>query len=71
MLSIEQFDINNNDESVSANVEITKRVREKLTGTDFNTPKPLTTEEQFEILIEKATDLYNLSKMYTGWCPFW
>ncbi|KAK8841294.1 hypothetical protein M9Y10_027497 [Tritrichomonas musculus] len=31
----------------------------------------MSVEEQATKLIDWATDIYNLSKMYSGWCPFW
>lgn len=60
-----------NQPNVSSSVEMSKRVKQKLTGADFGTDKPLTVEQQATKLISAAVDLYNLSKMYSGWCPFW
>ena len=55
----------------TSNLEIRKRVQEKLTGMDFNNNEPLSVEEQAKLLINMATDSFALSKMYSGWCPFW
>ena len=54
-----------------SSVEMRNRVNQKLSGTDFDTEKPLSVEEQAIKLIEIATDHYNLAMMYSGWCPFW
>ncbi|OHS97693.1 PIKK family atypical protein kinase [Tritrichomonas foetus] len=51
--------------------EIRKRVRQKLTGTDFEEGTHLSVEDQATKLIQMATDTYNLSRMYSGWCPYW
>ncbi|KAH0788745.1 PIKK family atypical protein kinase [Histomonas meleagridis] len=60
------------ESSVLSSVEMTRRVKAKLTGTDFGTKdKPFSVEEQADKLISMATDTYLLSKMYSGWCPFW
>jgi phosphatidylinositol kinase/protein kinase (PI-3 family) len=51
--------------------ELKRRIRDKLTGADFGDNDFLSIEEHAERLIEQATDLYNLARMYSGWCPFW
>lgn len=51
--------------------EMRARIRQKLTGTDFGDGQPLSVEEQATVLIKNATDIYNLGKTYSGWCPFW
>jgi phosphatidylinositol kinase/protein kinase (PI-3 family) len=51
--------------------EMSLRVRHKLTGQDFEEGAELSVNEQATKLIGMATDPYNLSKMYSGWCPFW
>ena len=53
-----------------SDAEIRIRVREKLVGTDFG-PEMLNVEDQATRLIEEATSLYNLSRMYHGWAPLW
>jgi phosphatidylinositol kinase/protein kinase (PI-3 family) len=60
------------DEStIASSDEMTRRVKQKLTGTDFEEGVELGVEEQAVRLIEQATDTYMLSRMYSGWCPFW
>ena len=56
---------------VLSSLELSQRVKQKLSGTDFDTKQPLCVEEQAARLIEMATDTYHLAKMYSGWCPFW
>lgn len=52
-------------------LQIINRVRDKLTGNDFNQEVPLTVQEQVDLLIRQATDNENLCQCYIGWCPFW
>ncbi|CAH0563403.1 unnamed protein product [Brassicogethes aeneus] len=52
-------------------VVIINRVRDKLTGQDFNTEKSLTVSKQVDLLIQQATSNENLCQCYIGWCPFW
>lgn len=52
-------------------VAIVNRVRDKLTGRDFNHEEALDTRRQVELLIEQATSHENLCQCYVGWCPFW
>ncbi|KAG8190056.1 hypothetical protein JTE90_023028 [Oedothorax gibbosus] len=52
-------------------VQIINRVRDKLTGKDFDPEKTLEVEEQVELLIKQATSHENLCQSYIGWCPFW
>lgn len=54
-----------------SNTEMRNRINQKLSGTDFGSQEPLSVEDQATLLIQQATDTYNLSKMYSGWCPFW
>ncbi|KAK8900470.1 hypothetical protein M9Y10_002797 [Tritrichomonas musculus] len=54
-----------------SSTEMSNRVNQKLSGTDFDNEIPLTVEEQAIRLIETATDHFNLAMMYSGWCPFW
>lgn len=56
---------------VMSSVELRNRIRQKLSGTDFDTPEPLSVETQATRLIEMATNTYNMARMYSGWCPFW
>merc|ERR1712098_803836 len=52
-------------------LDIVQRVRDKLTGKDFNTEDSLEVCEQVELLINQATSHENLCQCYIGWCPFW
>lgn len=52
-------------------VQVLKRVREKLTGTDFNPRDNLDVEEQVARLIAQATNIENICQHYIGWCSFW
>jgi phosphatidylinositol kinase/protein kinase (PI-3 family) len=51
--------------------QVRRRVKQKLTGTDFEGEGPLAVESQAEKLVEMATNPYNLSRMWSGWCQFW
>lgn len=50
---------------------IVDRVKQKLTGNDFNTTDEITVQRQVDLLIEQATNNENLCQCYIGWCPFW
>ncbi|CAG0917860.1 unnamed protein product [Notodromas monacha] len=52
-------------------VAIVNRVKDKLTGKDFNPEERLTVEKQVDLLIRQATSHENLCQCYIGWCPFW
>merc|ERR1719192_2600715 len=52
-------------------LDIVQRVRDKLTGKDFNTEESLEVCKQVELLISRATSHENLCQCYIGWCPFW
>ncbi|XP_030383558.1 serine/threonine-protein kinase Tor [Scaptodrosophila lebanonensis] len=51
--------------------KVIKRVKRKLTGTDFQTQSSVTVQQQVELLIQQATNNENLCQCYIGWCPFW
>ena len=59
------------DRGVLSTEEMRNRIRQKLTGEDSPTQANLSIEKQATWLINTATDPYYLSKMYSGWCPFW
>ncbi|OHT08492.1 PIKK family atypical protein kinase [Tritrichomonas foetus] len=59
------------DVSVQSSVEMRSRVKQKLNGRDFDPNESLSVWDQAARLIQSATDVYNLGKMYSGWCPFW
>lgn len=50
---------------------IVDRVKQKLTGNDFNTNEAITVSEQVDLLVLQATNNENLCQCYIGWCPFW
>jgi len=52
-------------------IAVINRVRDKLTGSDFNPSKPLDIHPQVDLLVEQATSHENLCQCYIGWCPFW
>lgn len=47
------------------------RVRDKLTGRDFDPAICLDVAKQVDNLILQATDNENLCQCFIGWCPFW
>lgn len=51
--------------------KIVDRVKQKLTGNDFNTVEEITIQRQVDLLIQQATNNENLCQCYIGWCPFW
>ncbi len=52
-------------------LKIISRVKDKLSGRDFDNIEPFTVKEQVERLISEATSAENLSQLFTGWCSFW
>ena len=52
-------------------LDIVQRVRDKLTGRDFDHDVTLDIQDQVERLIDQATNNENLCQCYIGWCPFW
>lgn len=50
---------------------IVDRVKQKLTGHDFNTQDEISVSRQVDLLIQQATNNENLCQCYIGWCPFW
>lgn len=65
------------DQSAETNLnkralDIIKRVRDKLTGKDFQHISELVSvQKQVDLLIQQATSNENLCQCYVGWCPFW
>jgi len=63
---------NSNEQKSNGTVEnIISRISDKINGKNFNSDSWFTPEEQVDILIKSATDLYNLSHLYHGWNPLW
>ncbi|OHT05528.1 PIKK family atypical protein kinase [Tritrichomonas foetus] len=52
-------------------IKIIGRIRDKLTGDDFDKGKMLSVSKQVDLLIHEATNPKNLCQMFQGWCPFW
>ncbi|GMH33501.1 hypothetical protein BSKO_01335 [Bryopsis sp. KO-2023] len=52
-------------------VEVTQRVRSKLSGREFASDRSVSVEEQVDRVITEATLHSNLCQAYIGWCPFW
>ena len=52
-------------------VAVVNRVRDKLTGRDFDPDVQLEVHDQVDKLIKQATSHENLCQCYIGWCPFW
>ena len=52
-------------------VAVINRVRDKLTGRDFDACVTLDVSQQVDLLIKQATSHENLCQCYIGWCPFW
>lgn len=50
---------------------IIDRVKQKLTGMDFNSQEAVSVQRQIDLLIQLATNNENLCQCYIGWCPFW
>lgn len=51
---------------------IVNRVRDKLTGRDFqHIDEVVSVQKQVDLLIQQATSNENLCQCYVGWCPFW
>ncbi|XP_016932710.3 serine/threonine-protein kinase mTor [Drosophila suzukii] len=71
--TLQQGGLHNNvaDETNSKASQVIKRVKCKLTGTDFQTKESVNEQQQVELLIQQATNNENLCQCYIGWCPFW
>jgi len=52
-------------------LQIVKRVKDKLTGCDFNSDESIDVKRQVDLLVKQATSHENLCQCYIGWCPFW
>lgn len=50
---------------------VVNRVRDKLTGRDFDPNVTFDVPNQIDLLIKQATSNENLCQCYIGWCPFW
>ena len=52
-------------------IKIIGRIKDKLSGNDFENEKMLSVKMQVDLLIQEATNPRNLCQMFQGWCPFW
>jgi len=52
-------------------LSVVNRVRDKLTGRDFDPSITFDVPNQIDLLIKQATSNENLCQCYIGWCPFW
>lgn len=48
-------------------LQIVNRVKDKLTGRDFNKDEAIEVEKQVDLLIQQATSHANLCQAYIGW----
>lgn len=48
-------------------LQIVNRVKDKLTGRDFNKDEAIDVEKQVDLLIQQATSHANLCQAYIGW----
>jgi FKBP12-rapamycin complex-associated protein len=59
------------NQSESKALDVVDRVRNKLTGKDFDANITYDVANQVDLLIKQATANENLCQCYIGWCPFW
>ncbi|KAL3477332.1 armadillo-type protein [Aspergillus californicus] len=52
-------------------LQVLARVKEKLTGQDFNHDKQLNVSDQVDKLLAQATSVENICQHWIGWCSFW
>lgn len=52
-------------------ISVINRIRDKLTGRDFDKRITYDVPSQVDRLIKQATSHENLCQCYVGWCPFW
>jgi len=72
---IRNNDFINADDSVEETnrkaIQVLNRVRDKLTGKDFNNSTPIDELTQVDLLIKQATSSENLCQCFIGWCAWW
>ena len=49
---------------------VLEAIRNKVRGLVAGESVPLSVEGHVQLLIQEATDSYNLAAMYIGWCAF-
>lgn len=52
-------------------VQVTDRIKCKLSGREFIPDESISVEDQVDRLVIEATSHANLCQAYIGWCPFW
>jgi len=52
-------------------IQVLNRVKDKLTGKDFNNSTPIDEITQVDLLIKQATSSENLCQCFIGWCAWW
>ncbi len=70
MLLEERDEIENEEINKIAKL-VFERIKDKLSGTDFNKNIIYDYKTQVQKLINQATSNENLAQCYIGWCPFW
>lgn len=62
---------NGSNDLNSRAMEVLGRIKDKLSGNDFNNVRRMEVPAQVRQLINDATNHENLCQHYTGWCSFW
>lgn len=70
-ISLGETDLNAGEAKNERALQVVNRVKEKLTGRDFNPDEELVYTVQVDRLLTEATKLENLCQHYIGWCSFW
>ena len=52
-------------------IQVLNRVKDKLTGKDFDNLIPIDEKRQVDLLIKQATSSENLCQCFIGWCAWW
>jgi len=52
-------------------IQVLNRVKDKLTGRDFDDLIPIDEKRQVDLLIKQATSSENLCQCFIGWCAWW
>ena len=67
--------VNNPDDTVEETnrkaIQVLNRVKDKLTGKDFDSVLPINEIRQVDLLIKQATSSENLCQCFIGWCAWW
>ena len=71
LMLLEESDEIENEEINKIAKLVLERIKDKLSGTDFNKNIVYDYQIQVQKLINQATSNQNLAQCYIGWCPFW